>query len=83
AAAPPADAVPPAPANPPAIDAGSPDAAPADLPAPAPGDVTGAPGEPQQASNVDYLKQLWDAIRGQDIHGNDALDAFAKPSNAR
>ncbi|MGB8390572.1 transglycosylase family protein [Mycobacterium sp.] len=66
-AAPPADAVPPAPA---------------DLPPAASDDVTGAPapGEPQKASNVGYTKQLWEAIQGQDIHGNDALDALAQPS---
>jgi hypothetical protein len=79
----PADAVPPAPpADAPTVDAGFQAPAPADVPPPAPGDVNGAPGEPQQASKVGYTKQLWDAIRGQDIHGNDALDALAQPSLA-
>src|SRR5947209_6506094 len=87
--APPADALPPAPpadlappaapadALPPAPPA---DAVPPDAPPP-PGDASGAP-EPQQASTVGYTRQLWDAIRGIDIHGNDALDALAQPAPA-
>jgi resuscitation-promoting factor RpfA len=71
--APPADATPPAPpadATPPAPPAGP----------PAPGDVNAAPGEPQPAvTQVGYTQQLWEAIKGLDIHGNDALDAFAQP----
>ncbi len=67
APAPPADALPPAPA---------PDAAPpADVPPP-------APAEPQQASTVGYTQQLWQAIQGQDVNGNDALDALAQPAPA-
>jgi resuscitation-promoting factor RpfA len=83
--APPADAVPPAPpadAVPPAPPADAvPPAPPADaVPPPVPGDADGAPVEPQQASNVGYTKKLWEAIRGEDVHGNDALDALAQPS---
>ena len=88
--APPADAVPPAPpadAVPPAPPRTRPWSTPDSrlrcrlhVPPPAPGDVNGAPGEPQQASKVGYTKQLWEAIRGLDIHGNDALDALAQPS---
>jgi resuscitation-promoting factor RpfA len=89
--APPADAVPPAPADavppappadavPPAPPADAVPPAPADVPPPVPGDVNGAPVEPQQASKVGYTKQLWDAIRGEDVQGNDALDALAQPS---
>jgi hypothetical protein len=72
-APPPADAIPPADAPPPA-DA----APPADAPAPpAPGDANGAPGEPQQATKVGYTQKVWDAIRGEDVNGNDALDSLA------
>ena len=62
--------------TPPPPDAPPPDALP---PAP-PGDVDGAPAAPQQASSVGYTQQLWQAIQGQDVHGNDALDALAQPS---
>ncbi len=65
--APPADALPPAP--------------PADVPPPS-GDPAAAPAEPQHASTVGYTRQLWQAIRGADIHGNDALDALAQPPQA-
>jgi hypothetical protein len=86
-APPPADAPPP-PADPPApvqLAANDQPAPPADAvppgdavpPAP-PGD--GAPVEPQQASAVGYTQQLWEAIQGLDVHGNDALDALAQPS---
>ena len=37
------------------------------------------PAEPPHASSVGYTQQLWEAIRGADIHGNDALDALAQP----
>jgi hypothetical protein len=80
--APPADAVPPAPpadAAPPAEAV--PPAPPADVPPPS-GDLAAAPAEPQHASTVGYTRQLWEAIRGADIHGNDALDALAQPSQA-
>jgi hypothetical protein len=68
---------------PPAPPADAP-APPADVPPapPVPGDVNAAPGEPQKAAQVGYTRQLWDAIKGQDIHGNDALDALAQPSPA-
>jgi len=81
--APPADAVPPAPpadAVPPAPPADAVPPAPADAPPPAPGDLNAA--GPQQVSTVRYTMKLWDAIQGQDIHGNDALDAIAQPSGA-
>jgi resuscitation-promoting factor RpfA len=75
--APPADALPPAPP----ADAPAP---PADVPPapPAPGDVNAAPGDPEKAAQAGYTRQLWDAIKGQDIHGNDALDALAQPTPA-
>ncbi len=53
-------------------------APPEDLPPP--GDDNDAPVAPQQAFDVGYTKQLWEAIRGLDIHGNDALDALARPA---
>ncbi|MGO9924917.1 MAG: transglycosylase family protein [Mycobacterium sp.] len=78
--APPADAVPPAPpADAPAPPADAMPPAPADVPPP-PGDLNTASAAPQHASEVGYTKQLWEAIRGQDIHGNDALDAVAQPT---
>ena len=86
--APPADALPPAPpadAVPPAPPADAlPPAPPADAlpPAPAPDELNAAPFAPQHAANVGYTKKLWEAIQGQDIHGNDALDAIAQPSGA-
>jgi hypothetical protein len=83
--APPADAPPPAGAMPPAPPADAPPPAdavpPADAPAPpAPGDANGASGEPQQATKVGYTQKLWDAIRGEDVDGNDALDSLAQPA---
>jgi resuscitation-promoting factor RpfA len=81
--APPADLVPPAPpadAVPPAAPADAVPPAPADAPPPASGDLNAA--GPQQVSTVGYTMKLWDAIQGQDIHGNDALDAIAQPSGA-
>jgi resuscitation-promoting factor RpfA len=64
--APPGDALPPAPA---------------DAPPPVPGDVNGAPVEPDPGTKVVYKKQLWDAIRGQEVQGNNALDALAQPAS--
>ncbi|ORA71152.1 hypothetical protein BST25_17695 [Mycobacterium heidelbergense] len=55
---------------------------PADAAPPPPGDPDSAPAAPQRASKVGYTKQLWDAIRDVDIHGNDALDALAQPPSA-
>jgi hypothetical protein len=84
--APPADAMPPAP------PADVPPAPPADVPPPAdvlppapdappaPADVNGPPAAPQQASKVGYTQKLWDAIRGEDVNGNDALDSLAQPA---
>jgi resuscitation-promoting factor RpfA len=84
--APPADAVPPPAAVPPAppADTVPPPAdvppPPADVPPP-PGDLnTATAAQPRHASSAGYTKQLWEAIRGADVHGNDALDALAQPS---
>ncbi|CQD03016.1 resuscitation-promoting factor RpfA [Mycobacterium europaeum] len=88
--APPAD-VPPADAMPPAPPADLPPAPPADLPPAPPADLPVADNDfhgfvpanmPQDVSSVGYTKQLWEAIRAQDIQGNDALDAIAQPSPA-
>ncbi len=60
-------------------------AAPADLP-PAPADLPPAPEDlappvdVHEASTVAYTKKLWQAIVGQNISGNDALDALAQPA---
>ncbi|WP_230870108.1 transglycosylase family protein [Mycobacterium canetti] len=54
-----------------------PDPQPAD--APPPGDVTEATAETPQVSNIAYTKKLWQAIRAQDVCGNDALDSLAQP----
>ncbi|MGO9509580.1 MAG: transglycosylase family protein [Mycobacterium sp.] len=84
--APPADAAAPAPADQPApdapaiVDAGFSDPAPADVPAPAPGDVDAPPVEVQEATNIAYTKQVWQAIQSQNVSGNDALDALVAPS---
>ncbi|ORV51447.1 hypothetical protein AWC05_28270 [Mycobacterium florentinum] len=67
---PPADAMPPADAPPPA-DA-LPPAPPADAPPPA--------EAVQQATKVGYTQKLWEAIRGEDVNGNDALDSLAQPA---
>lgn len=89
--APPADLppAPPADAMPPAPPADVPPAPPADLPPAPPADAPVVDNDfrgfvpanmPQQVSTVGYTKQLWEAIRAQDIQGNDALDAIAQPS---
>lgn len=72
--APPADAPPPADAMPPAP--------PADAPPVVDTDFRGfvPAGMPQHVEDAAYTQQLWDAIRAQDVHGNDALDALAQPS---
>ncbi|WP_118915634.1 transglycosylase family protein [Mycobacterium shigaense] len=68
-APPPADAVPPAPPI---------DLPPADVPPPAPdAPPTPAPDAPLPATKVGYTQNVLDAIRGQNINGNDALDALA------
>ncbi|WP_406814206.1 transglycosylase family protein [Mycobacterium sp. M23085] len=89
--APPADAVPPAPPAdlppappadvPPPADA-MPPAPPADTPPVVDTDFHGfVPASmPQHAADAGYTQQLWDAIRAQDVQGNDALDALAQPS---
>jgi resuscitation-promoting factor RpfA len=80
--APPGDALPPAPADaPPAPPADALPPAPADAPPPVPGDVNGAPVEPDSGTKVVYKKHLWDAIRGQEVQGNNALDALAQPAS--
>ncbi|MGO9156457.1 transglycosylase family protein [Mycobacterium sp.] len=86
--APPADALPPTPPAdlaPPADFV--PPTPPADLAPPAdavpptpPADAPPPPADPQQASTVGYTKKLWQAIRSEDVQGNDALDALAQPS---
>lgn len=91
--APPADLppAPPADAMPPAPPADVPPAPPADLPAAPPVDAPVVDTDfrgfvpanmPQDVSSVGYTKQLWDAIRAEDIQGNEALDAIAQPSPA-
>ncbi|OBH82626.1 resuscitation-promoting factor RpfA [Mycobacterium scrofulaceum] len=91
--APPADLppAPPADAMPPAPPADLPPAPPADLPPAPPADAPVVDtdfhgfvpaGMPQDVAPAGYTKQLWDAIRAQDIQGNDALDAIAQPSPA-
>ncbi|MGN6335032.1 transglycosylase family protein [Mycobacterium sp.] len=72
--APPADVPPPADAMPPAPPADAPPVVDTDFHGSVPA------GMPQQASEGNYLVQLWNAIRGQDVQGNDALDALAQPS---
>ena len=82
--APPADAPPPAPADAPVQLASFEQPAPADLPpapaADAPAVIDGTPDAPQQVSQADYTRQVWEAIRQMEIHGNDALDALAQPT---
>lgn len=73
---PPAPGDVPAPPAPVVVDTGfQPTPPPADVPPPAPGDEI-APVEIHQVSEVGYHQQLWQAIVGQDIAGNDALDAL-------
>jgi hypothetical protein len=77
--APPPDAPPPPP-PPPADPAPPVQLASFDQPAPPPsGELTADPAGPQRASTVGYTQQVWEAIQGGDIHGNDALDALAQP----
>ncbi|OBI05150.1 resuscitation-promoting factor RpfA [Mycolicibacter heraklionensis] len=80
APAPIAEDLPPAPEAPapwwipqaPAPEAPAPEApAPADEAAPA------QDGERQEAVSVGFHQQLWQAVRSENINGNDALDAFA------
>ncbi|KZS76692.1 resuscitation-promoting factor RpfA [Mycobacterium kansasii] len=76
--APAPEAVPAAPETPAVLEAGLPLTDPADAPAPA--DAANAPVEIHQVSNVAYTKKLWQAIVGQNVSGNDALDALAQPT---
>ncbi|KZS70485.1 resuscitation-promoting factor RpfA [Mycobacterium kansasii] len=76
--APAPEAVPAAPEAPAVLEAGLPLTDPADAPAPA--DAANAPVEIHQVSNVAYTKKLWQAIVGQNVSGNDALDALAQPT---
>ncbi|BCO66266.1 transglycosylase family protein [Mycobacterium intracellulare] len=86
--APPQDAPPPAPVQLASFDRPAPpEAPPADLPAPPEAPVADADfhgfvpvGMPELASDASYTQQLWEAIRAQDVQGNDALDALAQPS---
>ncbi|MEK0755376.1 resuscitation-promoting factor RpfA, partial [Mycobacterium ulcerans] len=73
----PEDVAAPAPADLPPAPADLPPA-PADLP-PAPEDLA-PPVDVHEASTVAYTKKLWQAIVGQNISGNDALDALAQPA---
>jgi hypothetical protein len=76
--APPPDAPPPPP--PPADPAPPVQLASFDQPAPPPSvELTAGPAGPQRASTVGYTQKVWDAIRGADVHGNDALDTLAQP----
>jgi resuscitation-promoting factor RpfA len=52
-----------------------PPAPPQDMPAPPP---DAPPPPPIPANDVGYTQQLWQAIQGMDVHGNDALDALAQ-----
>ncbi|HTM84515.1 MAG TPA: transglycosylase family protein [Mycobacterium sp.] len=62
---------------PPAPEAPAPEApAPADEAAPAP-----APEEKQQGFSVGFHQQLWQAIRSENVSGNDALAAFVQQPN--
>lgn len=72
--APPADVPPPADAMPPAPPAEAPPVVDTDFHGFVPA------GMPQNVSEAGYTQQLWDAIRAQDVQGNDALDALAQPS---
>lgn len=76
--APAPEAIPAAPEAPAVLEAGLPLTDPADAPAPA--DAANAPVEIHQVSNVAYTKKLWQAIVGQNVSGNDALDALAQPT---
>ncbi|RUP04522.1 MAG: resuscitation-promoting factor RpfA [Mycobacterium sp.] len=71
---PPAPGDVPAPPAPVVVDTGFQPAPPADVP-PAPADEN-PPVEIHQVAEVGYHQQLWQAIVGQDIAGNDALDAL-------
>ncbi|BCP30242.1 hypothetical protein MINTM026_12120 [Mycobacterium intracellulare] len=80
--APPQDAPPPAPVQLASFDRPAP---PEDAMPPAPvadADFHGfvPVGMPELASDASYTQQLWEAIRAQDVQGNDALDALAQPS---
>ncbi|GAB3008966.1 transglycosylase family protein [Mycobacterium bourgelatii] len=74
----PEDVIAPAPADvaPPVADA--PIVVDASL-APLPADVTPPSEDVINVHQVGYTAKLWDAIRAQDIAGNDALDALAQP----
>ncbi|KAA1248951.1 resuscitation-promoting factor RpfA [Mycobacterium simiae] len=80
--APPTDPAPVAPDTQEVVEAGLPLADPADTPAatPVPADTGNAPVEIHEVSTVAYTKKLWQAVVGQDISGNDALDALAQPT---
>ena len=89
--APPAD-LPAPPADLPAPPADVPPAPPADVPPAPPADVPPAPpadtdfhgfvpeNMPAHVSTLGYTQKLWEAIRAQDVQGNDALAALAQPS---
>ncbi|ELP47513.1 hypothetical protein D522_04983 [Mycobacterium avium subsp. paratuberculosis S5] len=35
---------------------------------------------PDHVSEAGYTQRLWEAIRAQDVQGNDALDALVQPA---
>jgi hypothetical protein len=75
---PPPDAPPPPP-PPPADPPPSVQLASFDQPAPPPsGELTAGPAGAQPASPPGYTQQVWEAIQGAGVHGNDALDALAQ-----
>ncbi len=88
--APAPDAPPPAPADLPPAPADLPPAPPADAKPPAPPADAPAPdgdfhgfvpaGMPDHVSEAGYTQRLWEAIRAQDVQGNDALDALVQPA---
>jgi hypothetical protein len=70
----------PAPAAPAVVDVGLQTAPPAEVAPPAPGDTQNAPVEIHEATatTIGYTQQLWEAIQGQGVSGNDALDALVQ-----
>ncbi|MCV6967791.1 resuscitation-promoting factor RpfA [Mycobacterium intermedium] len=70
-APPPADVAPPAAHAPIIVDAST--------QVPQPADVAPASEDVINVHQVGFTAKLWDAIRAQDIAGNDALDALAQP----
>ncbi|MGB3663883.1 transglycosylase family protein [Mycolicibacter algericus] len=82
APAPIAEDAPPAPEAPwwmpPAPEAPAPEAPAPEAPAPGDEAVPAPEGDKQQAVSVGFHQQLWQAIRAENVSGNDALAAFAQ-----